>query len=396
MLTELRDINKRGSRLSLVYYVVSCAIPAIVVALTLGLKQEVYTNLFSLNDLYAGSVESFFSSSLYCWLCVTNRYEIFYVLLLPIGVVVFLVLFFGVLCFVESKRNSFKETEVPVVRHNLVSSALVLVVQCCITFFLSMFVYTSSLPNASSASPHLTTYQYLYLGAALLHSVVILLSFVLFNKHTKSQLISSWTLLVAKSPPLDHSLDASNLGIYAKTPCFKLLLASTKNKMREPLNSDPSNHILKNKVATNKEIFKVNSRFVLDYRDLNAHHANSGSTTTTNGTVDEIDYPDPYLKQNYLMSHPGYLSHLANTTNTESTVNDSELLSNYDFNRAPLPSNSEVSDSDVIDVGKILKSRQFINDSGGKNVVYSESPNKHHHHHHHQTDTNKMYNSGNF
>jgi len=57
-------------------------------------------------------------------------------------------------------------------------------------------------------------------------------------------------------------------------------------------------------------------------------------------------------------SSNGYMSHLANTTNTESTVNDSEFYaSQFDFNKPQMSSSSQINESDVIDVGKVLKSR---------------------------------------
>ena len=58
ILTELRDINKSQSGVPLFYYIIAIALPTIVVSLTLGIKQDIYTN-FSLFTSLSNSANSF-------------------------------------------------------------------------------------------------------------------------------------------------------------------------------------------------------------------------------------------------------------------------------------------------------------------------------------------------
>jgi hypothetical protein len=121
----------------------------------------------------------------------------------------------------------------------------------------------------------------------------------------------------------------------------------------------------------NQQVFKANSKYMLDYRNLQQHTNSVSTTTTASGTLDtleDMEYQANYLKQQYMLdaaNQPNvsnaYMSHLANTTHTESTINDSEFYSTrYNFNEFSCPS-ANVRESDVIDVGQILKARNNAN-----------------------------------
>lgn len=185
-----------------------------------------------------------------------------------------------------------------------------------------MTVYTSV-----SSPSEFTVYQYLYLGFSLLYALIVLLALVVLNKSVREMLAKSCASLCSKASKLNESLDTSKLKLYNRSPN------------------------LKEQATKQQDIFKTNPKYILDYRDFQAH---SISTTTTSGTMDDTDYAG----NRFMSQSNGYLSHLANTTNTESTANESEFTSQFDFNRpAAMQSTSEISESDVIDVGKILKTR---------------------------------------
>jgi len=345
ILTELRDINKQDSRLPVFYYVISLAVPVIIVSLTLGLKQDVYTNYSFLSQLYNGNIfSSYFSSTLYCWLCVnsTSFYDVFYVFLLPISIVSVFVIVLSVLCFNESKKTTFKQADVPIVKQNMFICLFILLpMQLLVSFFIFMTIYSS---GSYGSMQEFTVYQYLYLGSSMLQSIIILFALILLNKTVRSQLMKSWNSLCSKNKTLNESLDTSKLKLYNRSPNLKD--AITLKAPTDMTNFNP-----------NLDIFKLNPKYILDYRDFQAH-CNSISTTTTSGTLDDMDYQSNYLKEMGMSTSNGYLSHLANTTNTESTANESEFTTHFDFNRPPTHSNTtEINESDVIDVGKILKSR---------------------------------------
>jgi len=368
MLTELRDINKCGSRLPVFYYVIALGIPGIIVSLTLGIKQDIYTNssfFINLSDSNAPALQGtssftqFYFSSIYCWLCVTNYYEMFYVFLLPILVVIFLIVIILVLCVNECKGTAFKQADVTVVQQNLINCAVILPCQCLITLFLLLLIYTAG--SVASLS-EFKIYQYLYLTASTAYSILMLLLYVVLNKTNKNNLVKACRSLLNKNKSiLNESLNASKLKLYNRSPVGELT-ASTDNKVINI--NDLGVNVLSN---INQEVFKVNSKYMLDYRNLQAH-TNSVSTTTTSGTLenlDECEFQHNYLRHNFLMdmgvsSSNGYMSNLANTTNTESTVNESEFYSSrFDFNKPPNIKH-EINDSDVIDVGQILKTRNLI------------------------------------
>jgi len=349
MLTELRDINKTDSNLPLFYYAIALGIPVIVICLTLSIKQEIYTNYSFLTVLYNGNAfSSYFSSTLYCWLCTANSLnDIFYVLLLPISVISVFLIVLSLLCYSESKRTTFKQADVPLVTQNLIFFVFgLLPVQFLLSFFSLMIIYTS---GSYGSLREFNIYQYLYMSFSLFYSILIILCLIILNKSVRSQLKKSWSLLLfSKNKMLNESLDTSKLKLYNRSP-----------NLNEPQQLQPqTNHF----TTHQQEIFtKKNANYILDYRDFQQNNCNSISTTTTSGTMDDIDYQGNYFKDtnNYLGNSNGYLSNLANTTNTTDNCSEFTSTTHFDFNRPAnqMMTNSQINDSDVVDVGKILKSR---------------------------------------
>lgn len=370
MLTELRDINKISARIPVFYYVIGLGIPGIIVSLTLGIKQDIYTNFNLFSNLYetqlAGdknTFANFYLSSVYCWLCVTNYYELFCVFLLPIAIICALILIFMLLCIKESRRTTFKKSDVPVVKHNLISCFSILLFQALVTIFLLMLIYSGS---SSNLLREFGIYQYLYIAASIIYSVQLAIVLLIFNKTNRENLIKVKNSYKNRSSSaLNDSLDTSKHNLYKRSP----------QALKSPDELSDSNVININDLGAevlaniNQQVFRANSKYMLDYRNLQ-QHTNSVSTTTTSGTLENLDdceFQANYLKHQYMMDTVGstsnnYMSHLANTTNTESTTNDSEFYSsryNVDFNQ-PAVSNDHIRESDVIDVGKILKSRTLL------------------------------------
>lgn len=377
MLTELRDINKTGSSLPVFYYIIAVAIPGIIVSLTFGIKEDIYTNFSLFSNLYDSSSGSqsfanFYLSSVYCWLCVTNYYEIIYVFLLPIIIILISILILMVLCLNECRRTTFKKSDVPIVKQNILTCLSIIVFQAILTAFLLMLVYTAT---SSNLIQEFTIYQYLYLSASIVYSIQLFVVLFIFDSTNKEYVIKLKNSYLNKTV-LNESLDTSKLNLYKRSP--QALKSNLTDDSNAAINiNDLGVDVLAN---INQQVFKPNSKYMLDYRDLQAH-TNSVSTTTTSGTLDNLD--DCELQANYLkyqwadMGQSGsnaYMSHLANTTNTDSTINDSEFYSNrfhIDFNQPQNEKTDIIRESDVIDIGEVLKSRNMTTSQNqfGQNFV---------------------------
>ena len=254
-----------------------------------------------------------------------------------------------VLSLNECKRTTFKKSDVPFVKQNLFSCFVILMFQLFVTVFLLLLIYAAS---SSNLIKEFELYQYLYLTASVVYALQLVLVLFVFNKTNKQNLLKLKNSLSDNSV-LNESLDTSKLNLYKRSP------------PAININDVGKVEVLAN---INQQVFKVNSKYMLDYRNLQAH-TNSVSTTTTSGTSEDSDFQANYFKQQFLETTAanntsnGYMSHLANTTNTESTVNDSEFYTstfNIDFNRVNVKENNNVRESDVIDVGQILKSRELL------------------------------------
>jgi hypothetical protein len=373
MLTELRDINKVGTCSPVFYYVIAYVTPTLIVSLTLGIKQDIYTNYDS-----NMSHQYYASSSIYCWLNLNNTNELFIVFLLPLAVICLTFLILCLMSFKERKQSTFKQTDLGLVYHSLLSSLLLLPFKCVITVFLFKFLI-DQVSNASG-----DVYQYLYLGFTLVYSILMFLLFVLLNKFTKKNMFKAWLSLKNSSSLLNESLNASKSKLTNEFNNFT-------NKSQKNQQLPKSALLIKSENINSNNLYQIKSdknpnQFVLDYHDFQ-NHTQSISTTTTSGTMenvntinnttDDINSQDSidYLKSNGYggvgsgicsqsattnNTSNGYLSHLANTTNTESTTNE-ESEFNYDFNRPHLMQqiykNDNIRECDVVDVEKILKSR---------------------------------------
>lgn len=345
MLTELRDINKVGSALPVFYYVIGYVAPSIIVSITLGIKQDVYTNYDLTLSFLNYPISKLDLSSVYCWLNINNFTDIFFIYILPITIVVFLFLCLTLLSYKEIQKNTFKQTDLKLVYQSLIGSLILLPFNCAITVCLLLFLNAASTTGqlANLVLNEANIYQHLFLIFSVCYSILAFVILVLCNKQNKAQLGKMLNLLLTKFNPEKKLIIEDNL----KKPCF--------------LPSElPNGHHLTNKSIEVINVNQVKAKYLLDYQDFKTHNSNSASTTTT----DEYDsHSSDYLKQNYIFMPPGashpYLSNLINTTNTDTTANESDYNYNYDFNRPEINNTDSIQECDVVDVAKVLKTRNF-------------------------------------
>lgn len=194
MLTELRDINSTP-RFPIIYYLIGYLLPLISVGLTLGLKQDLYTNYdATLSIILYPMARLHDMSSVFCWLNVNQQAEILYSYLAPILVI--LVLFLALLAFSyrELKLNTFKQTDVKLVNQSIVASLALLPIKCGVTLFLLMFLSTSSSVTQTSSSywTEASVYEACYLVFVLAFAVMMFALFVLMNRQVKESLVKLW------------------------------------------------------------------------------------------------------------------------------------------------------------------------------------------------------------
>lgn len=374
MLTELRDINKTGAKVPMFYYVLALGLPAITVSLTLGIKQDIYTNFSLFSNLYESNsaqtmnnFSHFYLSSVYCWLCITNYHEIFYVFALPLITILVCIIILMILCLHECTRTTFKKSDVPIVKQHIISSVSILTFQVLVSVFLLQVIYAAS---SSNLLREFIIYQHVYVAATLAYAIQLFLILFVFNRTNKDNLLKVKKSYSSNKSVLNESLDTSKHNLYKRSP----LQASSK--VSDSHNQEDSNAAINiNDLGVevlaniNQQVFKANSKYMLDYRNLQQH--TNSTTTTTSGTMDnleDMEYQANFIKQQQYMcdadnqnASNAYMSHLANTTNTESMTNDSEFYSTrYNFNEfnQQQQRSGNVRDSDVIDVGQILKARQ--------------------------------------
>jgi hypothetical protein len=217
MLTELRDINKLGSTPPVFYYLIAYLAPVMIIGLTLGIKQDVYTSY----DPAGQSMYSFFQSSpdqlaggspLYCWLNVTSHLlECMFVMVLPAGICFALFITLVALGYKELRNTTFKQTDLELVQQSLVGAVFLMPLMCATTAFLIVFLITATsaprlvLLTASSPAPSSITsfnepliYEHLYLLFTFVYSLLVFVLFVLFNKSNKSVLAALCSLLKLK------------------------------------------------------------------------------------------------------------------------------------------------------------------------------------------------------
>ena len=355
MLTELRDINKIGSKAPAFYYVIAYVIPSILSSLSLGIKQDLYTSSFFTNSI-----------SIYCWLNVANIYDIFYALFLPIIIIILFAFFFILMSYKETLRKTFKQTDVSLVRYSMISLLVLLALH---SFLITcIYLQLSSLNNRMNL---FIIYENLYLFLSLVYSIVIVFLFLICDRYTKLHIYKNIIKkLMGKSGFLDESLSASKANLCAKSPY--------------------NNNI--NRAKVSKDLVDVNTKYMIDYRCDNKKQSNSISTTTTTGTLDNIDNLDDLVNDlnigtsmiisdnnpgRYNIASLGYTT----TFSTDTTTNGSDINYRIDFNTQTLsPQSSSLSTTpslssaciskansnkvrncDIIDVSKVLKGRENSN-----------------------------------
>ena len=356
MLTELRDINKVGSKAPVIYYAIAYVIPSILISLTLSIKQDLYSSTFFSNK-----------ASTYCWLNLTNIYDIIYSLALPALLIITFSILLLILSYKESIRKTFKQTDVRHVRYSMTCVLVLLLIHSLSTTFIYLQL------NSLNIKDNLfVIYENLYLVISLVYSILILFLFIICDRHTKLSIYKNvFERIIGKNIFLDQSLSASKDYLCNKSPY------STDKK---------------------KDLVDINTKYMIDYRCNNQTQSNSASTTT--GTLENLDNLDElvndlngiggkHVRNNNNSNESGYniASSLGGYTTTfsttDTTTNGSDANYHIDYNNTHTlstessttstttpslsPSSSikipkyPIRNCDIIDVSKVLKTREINN-----------------------------------
>jgi hypothetical protein len=376
MLTELRDINKLGSTPPVFYYLVAYLAPIIVIGLTLGIKQDVYTNYDSnLASLYAYQPD--LTSSIYCWLNVNYIAECMFVFVLPLSICILLFAVLTVLSYRELRNTTFKQTDLELVQQSLIASIILLPFMCATTVFLFLFLSTSTTIRLTTTPNDSVIYEYLYLMLTFAYSVLVFILFIILNKSNKSFVGAVCSLLKLKLSAKSGDNFSSGAVVVAQSKFPQNRQGANFLYSNEPYLIPKLQENMTTLEKNNMQINAINAKYLYDQNNQagNVNHnniTNSMSTTTTSGTNSSEETANSN-SQMLMMNGAGmaYLSHLANTTtNTESTCSDFNAYQ-YDFNRpVPIPSlmlaassnstNAKIAkenENDLVDVGKILRAR---------------------------------------
>nr|QVK45661.1 G protein-coupled receptor [Proales similis] len=299
MLTELRDINKVNS--PAFYYVIAYGLPTAIISLTLGLKPEVYTNC---------DMSLSYQTNLYCWLRLDNLNQLFYALLLPLGLLSVMFLLIVILSYFESKKTSFKQTDPNLVRSSLSCGALLFIIQAFNSFTMIML-----LKNALQSDYDL--YLYAYEFSALLLGIFVLFLLVLFNNDRKCFLFSSFKSLKGQKSQNNIENKAFDEG------------SSFKTKFGIDVNTVNVQHVLKR----------------YDYQELAIHNQNSASTTSTSGTLEEIEGQNLNSQKSLFPQNYNFF-HVLNTKD--------EIATERELNCQFEPACEAVHPNDLVDIGEVL------------------------------------------
>lgn len=399
MLTELRDINVSGSCAPVVYYLIGYVLPTLMVSLTLGIKNDVYTNYDSTITIFNYPIARLDCSSVFCWLNINQTNELFVVYLLPVVVMVFFSLVLLMLSCRELKKTNFKQTDISLVNRSLVSSFVLIPFKCLMSVFLLMFLQTSSSVqqvDTSLLNDESFIYQHLFLLFSFVFSSCVFILFVLVNRQVKCKFRLKWTQIKCKllngkfvlhdeNNFMDSSKAKFNTNL-AKSAPFDFSSTLKKQQLQMKQQQQDMEHVVN--VAMMMDA--VNKKYLIEYNDFQANtNTNSISTTTTTGSGGTLENSDDVNSQNMILPNHhfnsnnnnnnanqhyhhqqqlhqmqlanGYMSNLINTTNTESTTNESDFNYNYDFNKpVTMPNDSDlIPECDVVDVGKLLKTRNL-------------------------------------
>jgi hypothetical protein len=379
MLTELRDINKIGSTPPVFYYLIAYLAPIIVIGLTLGIKQEVYTNYDSnLASMYAYQPD--LTNSVYCWLNVSYLAECTFVFILPLSVSILLFLVLIVLSYKELRNTTFKQTDLELVQQSLIGALILFPFMCATTAFLFVFLSSSTAIRLTTTVNESIIYEYLYLLLTFAYSLLAFVLFILLNKSNKSFVGAVCSLLKLKlsGKQADNSTSgAAEVVAQVKGGAQQARQANFLYsnepylipKMQENMTTLERNKMQINAINA-KYLYNQNNQMQVGQHINQNNITNSMSTTTTSGTnSSEENGNSQMLMMNG--ASMAYLSHLANTTtNTESTCSDFNAY-HYEFNRpVPMPSLilaaaagtngsgvKKENENDLVDVGKILRAR---------------------------------------
>ncbi|RMZ97533.1 cadherin EGF LAG seven-pass G-type receptor 2-like isoform X1 [Brachionus plicatilis] len=317
MVSELRDVNKIGVSTPVFYYLVGYIAPLIMVSLSLGIKNDIYTNYQATVNFLNYPKYKLDISSVYCWLNINNYNEIFFIFILPIGTMTLLVLLLSMLSYKESKKNTFNQTDLNLVNQNVLSVIVFLPFNCLMTLFLFLFLSASLTSQVGSAM----VYQHLFAVCSLIFSVVIFASFFVLDNENREYLVN---------------LMANKLDNCKKIAANEASLKVDKNFMEKIEVVNVNN---------------VNAKYMA-YRDFNTQ---SFSTTSTSENTDNSQISE-YVKHMFMGNQNGYFPNLINTTNTDTT--ESEYNYNYDLNKLNGINNTQsIQECDVVDVGKVLKAK---------------------------------------
>lgn len=317
MVSELRDVNKIGVSTPVFYYLIGYIAPLIMVSLSLGIKNDIYTNYQATVNFLNYPKYKLDISSVYCWLNINSYNEIFFILILPIGTMTVLVLLLSMLSYKESKKNKFNQTDLNSVNQNLLSVIIFLPFNCLMAVFLFLFLSSSLTSQTISA----LVYQHLFAICSLMFSVVIFTSFFVLDNENREYLVKILT----------NKLDN----------CKKISSNETSLKLDKNL-------MEKIEVVN---VNNINAKYMA-YRDFNTQ---SFSTTSTSENTDNSQISE-YVKHMFMGNQNGYFPNLINTTNTDTTESDYNY--NYDFNKLNGINNTQsIQECDVVDVAKVLKAK---------------------------------------
>lgn len=325
MVSELRDVNKIGVSTPVFYYLIGYIAPLIMVSLSLGIKNDIYTNYQATVNFLNYPKYKLDISSVYCWLNINSYNEIFFIFILPIGTITVLVLLLSFLSYKESKKNTFNQADLNSVNQNLLIVIIFLPFNCLMALFL--FLYLSS--SLTSQTVSAMVYQHLFAVCSLIFSVVIFGSLFVLDSENRECLVNFMT------KKLDN--------------CKKISVNEASLKCEK-------NFMDKIEVVN---VNNVNAKYMA-YRDFNTQ---SFSTTSTSENTDNSQISE-YVKHMFMGNQNGHFPNLINTTNTDTT--ESEYNYNYDFNKLNGINNTQsIQECDVVDVGKVLMAKN----PGIQNVI---------------------------
>jgi hypothetical protein len=359
MITELRDINKSGTRPPLIYYAFGYLLPAAIIILTLSIKQNIYTN-YSFLDQISTAIDSSYlmNANLYCWLNVSSFEDVCYVLVLPICI---LVVAFVVTCLVayrESVRDTFKQTDIKFVQKNLITSFILLAFVSLTTFSLIMLIYTSTntfidsliisksnqIESQMNSSNLQVVYQYVYTLVSICNAITFYFILIIYYKYDTFNIVKVF-----------DSIRTCNVN-------EKTSQSSSSWPNSLSISDDSENQISKTNLN-----FHPRPVFIED-----AFFNNNNNKNTKNDNIITCN------KKNLNLS-PELLSHLANTTTTDSTFDIDQLNmihGNNDLifgpNSDPIRLKNEM--IDVVDVGKLTKAKKESEKLNILSSVFTLSP----------------------